>query len=187
MLLDRPPQSYHSHLRVGFHGQGKRWTKFCRWKMGLRRDFRGFFNFFNLLTINARSRLTFTFHSTAPPLMCWCCTVVHYDGGLRFSSISPGCNEFGGGRVLLSVSGVFQEFGPVAPITPIEGSSRGGPGCPRPAGSYWEFSSREINLVIVIRRDNDNYILKDQPFVLLPELSSHQAWLSHHHHVLKHF
>ena len=85
--------------------------------------------------------------STAPPRCC--CTVMHYDGGLRFSSISPGCNELGGGRGPPALpSGVVQEFGPpgwVAPITAMEGSSRGGPGWPRPAGSYWEFSSLEMS------------------------------------------
>ena len=86
--------------------------------------------------------------STAPPTCC--CTVMHYDGGLLFSSISPECNELGGGRGPPGPlpSGVVQELGPwpgwVAPITPMEGSSRGGPGWPRPAGSNCEFSRREI-------------------------------------------
>ena len=67
-------------------------------------------------------------------------TSVYYEGGLRFSSISP-CKEPGGGRRPPPPrSGVVQEEGGRR-----EGSSRGGPGWPRPEGSYWEFSRRDIS------------------------------------------
>merc|ERR1719336_2747542 len=148
---DRPSLSLLDHI-----GQREE-EGFSRWKMGFRRDFEGFFDLGSqMLRGNARSRMPCAallnccvhVYSTAPPAMC-CCTVMHYDGGLRFSSISPGCNEVGGGSgPPVLPSGVVQEFGPpgwVVPITPMEGSSRGGPGCPRPAGSYWEFSSREMS------------------------------------------
>ena len=130
-------QWYHSHWPAEM-GRGLQQVE-----DGLQEGLQGHFWLLahNAALLNCCSRF-----STAPP-MC-CCTVMHYDGGLRFSSISPGCNEFGGGRGPPALpSGVVQEFGPpgwVAPITAMEGSSRGGPGWPRPAGSYWEFSSLEM-------------------------------------------
>ena len=67
--------------------------------------------------------------------------------GERFRSISwlmGGCTLVCG----ILLSGVFQEGGrpPPGPEKGPEGSSRGGPGCPTPEGSYWVFSNRVISL-----------------------------------------
>ena len=69
-------------------------------------------------------------------------TALYYEGGLRFSSMSPG-KEPGGPWGLVHEGGGITPPGP--PSTESEGSSRGGPGWPMPAGSYWEFSRREIS------------------------------------------
>lgn len=68
-------------------------------------------------------------------------------GGERFRSISwllGGCTLVCG----IFLSGVFHEGGspPPGPEKGPEGSSRGGPGCPTPEGSYWVFSNRVISL-----------------------------------------
>ena len=67
-------------------------------------------------------------------------------GGDRFRSI---CWLLGGCTLVCGIflSGVFHEGGrpPPGPEKGPEGSSKGGPGCPTPEGSYWVFSSLVIS------------------------------------------